>query len=234
MSCVPPQSSRSKSKTTIHNNGFFSFSLSSFSSPCVCEKEKKKIVQCSTRRRAVCILRECVSFSGGASRGNVALLQCLNNRSSTRMQNTTVITLSSESSSSSNSKDMTMVRLSRRRPFGLRFLLAVPVLSVIFFVSYVGWTDLIEWRSSCSNLMVVHNSELINSSSSSGSVEKVSSIALQSLLAYSRALSEPSSAGRRCISPTASQVDIDTFDIYPQLDFQVNIHLIVYFKIMIR
>lgn len=185
------------------------------------------------------ILRECVSFSGGASRGNVALLQCLNNRSSTRMQNTTVITLSSESSSSSNSKDMTMMRLSRRRPFGLRFLLAVPVLSVIFFVSYVGWTDLIEWRSSCSNLMVVPNSELINNSSSSissggGSVEKESSIALQSLLAYSRALSEPSSSGRQCISPSASQVDIDTFDIYPQLDFQVNIHLIVYFKIMIR
>ena len=124
---------------------------------------------------------------------------------------------------------MTMVRLSRRRPFGLRFLLAIPVLSVVFFVSYVGWTDLIEWRSSCSNLVVpsLANSEVMNLSSSADAsvIENESSLAVQSLLAYSRALNEPSSAGRQCVSPTASQADIDTFDIYPRLDFQVNIHL---------
>ncbi len=125
---------------------------------------------------------------------------------------------------------MTMVRLSRRRPFGLRFLFAIPVLSVVFFVSYVGWTDLIEWRSSCSNLVVpsLTNSEVIMNLSSSGDtgvIENESSLAVQSLFAYRRALNEPSSAGRQCVSPTASQADIDTFDIYPRLDFQVNIHL---------
>ena len=137
---------------------------------------------------------------------------------------------SSSVSSSNNSKDMTMVRLSRRRLFGLRFLLAIPVLSVVFLISYVGWTDLIESRSSCSNLVVscrATNSEVTNLSSSSDAsvIENESSLAVQSLLAYRRALNEPSSAGRQCVSPTASQADIDTFDIYPRLDFQVNIHL---------
>ena len=108
----------------------------------------------------------------------------------------------------------------RRRP-GLRFLLAAPVLVIVCFVSYVGWTDLIEWRSSCSSLVV----PFINESSVNNQLESSQSLALQSLLAYSRALSEPSSGGRRCISPAASQADIDTFDVYPQLDFEVNFSL---------
>lgn len=126
---------------------------------------------------------------------------------------------------SPNSVTMWMkMRLSGRRSSRC---LIVPVLVMTALVGFWNWTDYwYDWsktsRTSCHlEAQPAAAVELKNGNSSRNS--DADSIHHQQQEAYIRALGEPSSSqGFSCRQRRASRADVDTLDIFPNLNFQVG------------